>query len=560
MAESLILLGVLGAGYFMNQKNNSDKDIINDEIKPIEFINSGNSVYDQTNYVDSRKYEIEKANEYHKLAMKDNTKIIDSLNMDGRNPVKMDDNNNLFSDNVQLLSGETITNDNFLKNDQDIKVEPFFSGSGGANINYDDNTQLTRHQGGNHAFRPRRTELGQFFEPQREYGLVHGNTFNGPSSDQSRYIGGMMRNNELPFEQERIIPIDDKNNINREVGMAFANLNSTENRRTLNDQKESYAGKVVSGKNITQNRGTVGEVFQHRPDGDYEQKADQWLVTTGAITSNSIRPEQVLKDTNRSHFNEGKLGPATSTTANFHEERPLFKKSTNQQLNVETNRNMTLEDKASTDDYNKNSFFAYPNERDITSERTYEGNIKSIFDGNTERLYDELKPTIKQTTLDDSRNGFVGSGITSLPEERLYDEMRPTKKQTTLDDSRHGFAGSYLPGSTAQDQFYRADQNINKEIISQGRYPVPEKSKIANGTDKINMDIKKIESDYFMPTIRNMDKLYTEIPSDISQDIREYTQDKDTLDNVKLADRLDPNMLDPFRENPYTQSLSSFVY
>ena len=68
--------------------------------------------------------------------------------------------------------------------------------------------------------------------------------------------------------------------------------------------------------------------------------------------------------------------------------------------------------------------------------------------------------------------------------------------------------------------------------------------------------ILQIES---LKGINNLDKVYQEIPTE-QENVREYTQDKDTLDNVKLADRLDPNMLDPFRENPYTQSLSSFIY
>ena len=205
----------------------------------------------------------------------------------------------------------------------------------------------------------------------------------------------------------------------------------------------------------------------------------------------------------------------------------MFKKSTNQQLNIETNRNMTLEDKAIDDNHNKDSYFVYPNEREITTERTYEGNIKSIFTGETERLYDKVKPTVKQTT------NFEHTGN----------------------------AGSYLSGTTANDKFYRADLNQNKEIISRGRGPTPEKTKLANGMDTLNVDIKKIDSDYFNPRINNMDKLYSELPTKNKIDNTcEYTQDKDTLDNVKLADRLDPNMLDPFRENPYTQSLASFAY
>ena len=84
------------------------------------------------------------------------------------------------------------------------------------------------------------------------------------------------------------------------------------------------------------------------------------------------------------------------------------------------------------DNHNKGGFFAYPNEREVTEERTYEGNIKSVFNGETERLYDSVKPTIKQTTLDDSRNGFVGSSITQVPKERLqgYEELKKIKDKS----------------------------------------------------------------------------------------------------------------------------------
>mgnify|MGYP006092993093 FL=1 len=77
-----------------------------------------------------------------------------------------------------------------------------------------------------------------------------------------------------------------------------------------------------------------------------------------------------------------------------------------------------------------------------------------------------------------------------------------------------------------------------------------------NGMDTLNVDIKKIESDYFNPRINNADKVYQEIPQD---NVCQFTQDKETLNNEKISDRLDPSMLDPFKENPYTQSLSSFA-
>ena len=149
-------------------------------------------------------------------------------------------------------------------NDQGIKIEPFFSGSP-ANINYDDNEALTNHQGGSHAFRPRKSETGQFFELEKDYGNVFGNNFQGIRADPSRYVGSMERRNELPFEQERVSHIDERSDINRDIGLAHAQRNDISNLRTLDNQKESFGSKIIAGKGID-NRGEYGDVFQHSPD------------------------------------------------------------------------------------------------------------------------------------------------------------------------------------------------------------------------------------------------------------------------------------------------------
>ena len=551
--ESVVLLGLMGVGYLMN-KDKDEKHKTYSEVQPPLNQGSHNSVYDLANFSDAKKYEIDLVNKNFDESMRGDSKVIDALNMPGgRNTLK---DTFVHSDTVHSISGNEISKDDFLVNDQGVKIEPFFSGAP-PNVNLDDNPSMTRHFGGEHAFRPPRRETGQFFELQRDYGNVFGNQFAGARADQSRYVGGMERRNELPFEQERVAHIDVKSDINRDIDLTYAQRNSVDALRTLTNQKQSFGGKVLGGKGI-ENRGQEGEVFQHRPDADYINTADRWLVTTGAIDTPMIQPENIVKPTNRAVYNEGKLGPAGAVNFNPSESRPMIKRSTNQQLTVDTNRNMNLEMKAIDDNHNKDGYFAYPNEREVTEERTYEGNIKSVFNGETERLYDSVKPTIKQTTLDDSRNGFVGSSITNVPKERLQDDVRATKKQTT-NFEYNGNAGSYLPGSMATDQYQRADLNPNKEIIAQGRAPTTENTKLMNGMDNLNVDIKKIESDYFNPRINNLDKVYQEIPTE-QEYVREYTQEKDTLDNVKLADRLDPGMLDPFKQNPYTQSLSSFAY
>ena len=189
--------------------------------------------------------------------------------------------------------------------------------------------------------------------------------------------------------------------------------------------------KLLAGKGIDK-RGQQGEVYKHLPDRDYVQNADQWLVTTGAIDAARIRPEDLVKDTNRQYLNDMPKGIAAPTILKQVQDRPNVQKSRNQHLVTDTNRNVSLENRYNDNDHNKSSFFVYPNEREVTSERTYEGNIKSVFTGETERLYDEVKPTIKETTLD-SRDGFAAP-VTELPEERLQDRVRPTVKDTTMFD------------------------------------------------------------------------------------------------------------------------------
>ena len=163
----------------------------------------------------------------------------------------------------------------------------------------------------------------------------------------------------------------------------------------------------------------------------------------------------------------------------------------------------------------------YPNERETSVDNYFVANPTPVYEGDTTRVQDDLRPTIKETT----HFSYTGDGA------------------------------SHVPADMSSDQYLRADLNPNKEIIAQGRAPTPQNVKLTNGMDTVNMTIDKIESDYFNHHISNIDKVYQEIPQD---NTCQLTSEKVPLDNKRLSDRLDPDNLDPFRENPYTQSLSSF--
>ena len=118
------------------------------------------------------------------------------------------------------------------------------------------------------------------------------------------------------------------------------------------------------------------------------------------------------------------------------------------------------------------------------------------------------------------------------------------------------------------------DTNPTRELISQGRAPTQNSVKFANGSDSLNVDIKKIESDYMTHKIKGANKIY-QIPNGKSG-CSTGCNDTDSSCNVgctttknKLSltdsesgielmlDRLDPDILNPFKNNPYTKPLTS---
>ena len=52
-------------------------------------------------------------------------------------------------------------------------------------------------------------------------------------------------------------------------------------------------------------------------------------------------------------------------------------------------------------------------------------------------------------------------------------------------------------------------------------------------------------------------RVYQEIPYDQTCEV---TTMKDRLEEIRLSERIDPNLLNPFNNNPYTQSLGSYAY
>mgnify|MGYP001376810864 CR=1 FL=1 len=259
--EGAILLGLAGVGYLMNKETQSHR--IETNVKPQVFQNSNSSIYDLNNVKDAQAMEAQMIQDNFQQTLSNGSTMVSDFNAKDKEVVPQ-------SDIVMGLDGNPIDKNNFLVNDQGIKVEPFFSGEGPPSINFNDTRILSQHQGGfQNEFYQNKTEVNLNLPPQMNVGNVFGMSDTGPAVEQDRYIPGMYRTDELPFERERVAHIDQKSEVNRDVGEIFAQRNSVDNIRALSNQKVSFGGKVLAGKGVD-HRSVEGQVYKHLPNQDYE--------------------------------------------------------------------------------------------------------------------------------------------------------------------------------------------------------------------------------------------------------------------------------------------------
>ena len=136
-----------------------------------------------------------------------------------------------------------------------------------------------------------------------------------------------------------------------------------------------------------------------------------------------------------------------------------------------------------------------------------------------------------------------------------------TNKQFTSDHEYTGGAGS---SDTVKPISYADVYNstINevtreKEEVSKGRAPTLSSVKVSVGEDKINVKTDKLESDIINTRELTASKIYNSIPQPETCGI---TTDKDTLNNEVISDRINPEILEQYKKNPYTQPLDSYAF
>ena len=174
--------------------------------------------------------------------------------------------------------------------------------------------------------------------------------------------------------------------------------------------------------------------------------------------------------------------------------------------------------------------------------------VKGVKAPNTNRQFTSDKEYTGIPDGDVGRGNGEGYLVTNY-------EAKNTSKEFLSDNEYTGVANSEHEKPMSYDSSYNAQLNYNKEKIAEGRSPTKTSVKLAVGQDNINIDIKKLESDIINIRDMNVEKIYSSVPGMMEG---AQTNEKVPLQQNINVERLEDEILQAFKENPFTQSLSSF--
>ena len=158
--------------------------------------------------------------------------------------------------------------------------------------------------------------------------------------------------------------------------------------------------------------------------------------------------------------------------------------------------------------------------------------------------YQDYKGNVNRNNLQD------GKGYTTAPVD-----LKNTQRQTYSDYFYSGDAGKDI-GCRLYDSAYDMRQNLEKEVVAKGRYPVPSNVDIPTGADMVNLNVNRqnaLENNRITGAPQLLQAGGERKPMATS----ELTKTRNLISSRNPS--FDPDILSAFNRNPLTQSLQSWA-
>ena len=467
------------------------------------------------------------------------------------------------------LTGEPILTDKFTHNN----MVPFFGARvKGATADRNVAEGILDNMVGSAYQQIVKQEQAPLFAPQCDLQYANGAP-NRSDFIQSRVNPSLKMSNVKPWEEIRVAPGLDKG-YNSEGGAGFNSgieardkwLPKTVNElRVANNPKMTFGLSGHEGPAVAYTNGasiqTQGVVEKHTPEGFYTSGPERWFTNVGDEKASVVRSTHILPDVNRTtatseYFGNGKNSVSATYT------KGEYKQPVKPELSGPPILNPSAKGSCAptSSDYGMNSYSQLPNNRATTNadmSGAY-GNVAGTTVSNPvlRNPADKTRTTIREMTerkLDNNHLNVQGQTSNAYMISQ-YPNIEQERDTTTC--SYSGVAGpSGYSASKSYEAEYNQHNNNNKTFEN---HPNMGGTQLMNNAQ--NVLINRTDSD------RNNNRLW--VPGSMSTPGIINTPSASNIGSVQPkyqandleynTDRMKPDILNAFKNNPYTQSLSSW--
>lgn len=449
----------------------------------------------------------------------------------------------------------------------------------------------------------KKIEQAPLFKPEDNMQWAYGAP-NNSDFYQSRVNPGMKNNNIKPFDSVMVGPGLDKgyNSVNgtggynsgmeaRDKWLPY----TVDQMRVSTNPKLEYeltnhegpANSYIKNAASTQ---TMGRVEKQRPDTFFINSQDRWLTTTGAEKGETLRSIQEMGIIRRNDVVTDYMGPAGASDRKAAYAPENFEKSKRQEsMTTGVNHSSAQRRGPSTDTDNfLRSHTNYENHRSTVKQPdTHRSGFSGAVGAVIAPIMDMFRPTRKDETINNIRvYGEPGTAAGSKgPVYNPNDSTTTTIKETTLyaptfniNNQKEGmYVNNASPGEMTQREttsvnyigtsggaatgfgdmsYYAAYQQHNNDIKSSTVMNRPNQGGTQIFNQQMNLTTIKSDSDRFDGRVNPAISVTPMPPS--TETYGSITMPQ-YYNECAGCDRIQPDILNAFRSNPYTHSLTTSV-
>ena len=446
----------------------------------------------------------------------------------------------------------------------------------------------------------KKIEQSPLFKPEDHVQFPYGAP-NNSDFYQSRVNPGLKSNNVKPFETINVGPglnqgYGTNGNGGFNSGMESRDSwlpKTVDELRVETNPKLEYSLSNHEGPAGSQikNLGKIGRVEKQRPDVFFINSQDRWLTTTGVEKGETLRPIQEVGIVKRQDCADNYKGPAGSIETRVGYAPSEFEKSKRVIVN-ETNSVTHCNAVGKGPNADMNHLKSHTNYKNNRSSSEQPNNIRIGFNGAVSAviapIMDFLRPTRKEECVNNIR--IYGEGIKPAVTNNYIvnpnDTTNKTIKQTTMyspnfninnqKESSYINNNTELNGTQRDTTSYASVGNVggsasmngpmeytpyynqtNNDIKSQTIMNRQNQGGLNMFNNSMNINMSKLESDRENTRFNSATSAIKLPPNKENYNLSKGTQQ---YDNDKIcADRMTSDLLQAFKSNPYTHSLTSSV-